>query len=419
GTSTAAVAKKSAPSSESRTRISGFFQNELAYAYKNPDHWSKMRNTLDLSADGRISQGISWKVGGRVVYDPVYDLTSFYGDPVKDDQRLEAAIRETYLDISRGEWDFRVGRQHIIWGEMVGLFFADVASAKDLRELALPDFDMLRIPQWAGRAEYFHGNFHAEAVWIPYMTYDNIGVPGSEFYPFNPSPAAGFQTVIAGEDRPRDLSDSAYGIRLSHIWSGWDVAGFYYSTNDGSPAFSRQISLSPAVITYTPVHERIHQWGLTLGKDLRPMVLKAEAVYTKDRLFSVTRLSDSDGLVSQNFLDYIVGLEWSFPEETRVNAQFFQRWFPDHDPDIFPKKTESGVSFLFSTKALHPKVETELLWVKSLNRDDWLAQFKITWKAGGKLRLAAGADVFHGPPAGLFGQFGEKDRVYTEIRYSF
>ncbi|MFN0315660.1 MAG: hypothetical protein ACKVQA_11560, partial [Burkholderiales bacterium] len=41
GTSTAAVAKKSAPSSESRTRISGFFQNELAYAYKNPDHWSK------------------------------------------------------------------------------------------------------------------------------------------------------------------------------------------------------------------------------------------------------------------------------------------------------------------------------------------------------------------------------------------
>ena len=149
------------------------------------------------------------------------------------------------------------------------------------------------------------------------------------------------------------------------------------------------------------------------------MVLKAEAIYTQDRLFSVTRASDPDGLVSQDLLDYVVGLDWTFPEETRVNAQVFQRWFPDHDPDMFPKKTESGFSLLLSTQAIHPKVEPELLWVKSLNRDDWLAQFKITWKASGKLRLVAGADVFHGPSTGLFGQFDKKDRVYTEVRYTF
>jgi hypothetical protein len=417
GASTAVTAKKSVPPKESRTRISGFFQNELAYAYKNPDHWSKLRNTLEVSAGGSAGKYMKWKIGGRLLYDPVYDGTGFYGDSVAGDQRYESTVRETYLDISLGEWDFRLGRQHVVWGEAVGLFFADVVSAKDLREFVLPDFDMLRIPQWAARAEYFHGNFHAEALWIPYITYDKIGVPGSEFYPFNPRPVPGFQTVIAGEDKPRGSDEMAYGLRLSHIWSGWDLTGFYYSTNDGTPAFSRQIS--PGVITYTPIHERIHQWGLTLGKDLRPVVLKAEAIYTKDRLFSVTTPADLDGLVEQDLLDYVIGLDWAFPKDTRVNAQVFQRWFPDHDPDMILKKAESGFSLLLSTQALHSKVESELLWVKSLNRDDWLAQFKITWKAGRKLRLAAGADVFHGPQAGLFGQFGEKDRVYTEIRYSF
>ena len=72
-------------------------------------------------------------------------------------------MRETYLDVSAGDWDFRLGRQQIVWGEMVGLFFADVVSAKDLREFVLPDFDYLRIPQWSVRTEYFKGDFHGEA----------------------------------------------------------------------------------------------------------------------------------------------------------------------------------------------------------------------------------------------------------------
>jgi hypothetical protein len=33
--------------------------------------------------------------------------------------------------------------------------------------------------------------------------------------------------------------------------------------------------------------------------------------------------------------------------------------------------------------------------------------------------LLVGADVFKGPALGLFGQYGQKDRVYSEVRYSF
>jgi hypothetical protein len=300
---------------------------------------------------------------------------------------------------------------------MVGLFFADVVSAKDMRQLVLPDFDMIRIPQWAARAEYFSGDFHAEAVWIPYMTYDDIGKPGAEFYPFTPPALPGLQTVIAKEEKPHGLDDSAYGVRFSWLQGGWDVAGFYYTANDPSVSFSRQTTA--ATITYQPIHDRIHQLGATLGKDLGPMVLKAEAVYTRDRLFYTAAPLDADGLVRQDFLDYIVGLEWSFPQETRFNVQFFQRWFPDHDADIMPDEVESGVSLLLSTQALHPKLEPEVLLVRSLERNDWSGQFKLSWRLDGNWRLAAGADIFEGPADGLFGMFDDKDRVYTELRYTF
>jgi hypothetical protein len=149
------------------------------------------------------------------------------------------------------------------------------------------------------------------------------------------------------------------------------------------------------------------------------MVLKAETIYTKDKLFNTTSATDTDGLVKQDMLDYVVGLEWSFPQETRFNAQFFQRWFPNHNAGIVPDKTESGISLLLSTQALHSRLEPELLLIRSLNRDDWLAQFKLTWKPGGNWRLAAGVDIFEGPATGLFGMFDDKDRVYTEVRYSF
>ena len=48
---------------------------------------------------------------------------------------------------------------------MVGVFVADVVSAKDMREFILPDFNAPRIPQWAARAEYFPHHYHVDRCW--------------------------------------------------------------------------------------------------------------------------------------------------------------------------------------------------------------------------------------------------------------
>src|SRR5690606_33398679 len=111
----------------------------------------------------------------------------------------------------------RLGKQNIVWGEMVGLFFADVVSAKDMREFVLPEFEQIRIPQWAVRAEWFGDDAHAEFVWLPAPATDRIGEPGAEFYPHPPAiPGLGYD--IEGEERPsRRFSNGGFGARGSML----------------------------------------------------------------------------------------------------------------------------------------------------------------------------------------------------------
>ena len=392
----------------------GFSQLEIADNYSSPEHFSKAKLRTELSRTGQFNEHIKWKIGGRFDYDAAYDVSNFYPPAVRNDQRQQFFLRENYLDISAGNFDFRLGRQHVIWGEMVGLFFADVVSAKDLREFILPAFDILRIPQWAMRAEYSKNDIHAEVLWIPVPTLDEIGKPGADFYP---GPLRGTASYLAEDRSGRNVGNSNYGFRLSQLKNGWDVSGFYYHSLDASSTFYR-VSGPTEPLVFQPRHDQIDQFGSTVTKDFGSVVLKGELVYTDGRKFNVARPAAIDGLVRQNTLDYALGLDFSLPAESRLNLQFFQRIFFAHDPGIFSDKVENGASILLNGK-LWQKVEAQTLLIHSLNHNDWMFRPRLSWNFERNWNWAVGADVFGGKPSGLFGRFNHNDRVYTELRYSF
>ena len=395
----------------------GFVQGEAAYTVRDPQHWSKAKVIVELGRSGNLGGGVKWKVSARAYYDSVFALEGgFYPAAVRHDQRSQFQWRETYVDFAAGWLDFRIGRQHVVWGEMVTLFFADVVSARDLREFVLPDFEMLRIPQWAARAEYFGDEFHAEALWIPLPTIDEIGRRGAEFYPLavDRDPFLGPILTIATEEKPRRrLSNTNYGLRLGAIRNGWDLAGFYYHSIDVQPTFYRT-----ALTTLTPRHDKIDQLGATLAKDFGSFVLKGEAVYTQGRQFNVTRFAELDSVVPSDTLDWIVGADLTPFDDGRFTVQLFQRLFTDHDSDMVTDRTETGITLLLSGK---PRSDIELqgLLIHSLNRSDWMFRPKLTWNVRKNWRWVFGVDLFKGPPTALFGQFDFRDRIYTDLRYSF
>lgn len=392
----------------------GFSQLEIADTYSSPEHLSKAKLRTELSRTGQVNEHIKWKVSGRFDYDAAYDLSNFYPSAVRRDQRYEFFLRENYVDISAGNFDFRLGRQHVIWGEMVGLFFADVVSAKDMREFVLPAFDVLRIPQWAMRAEYSKNDIHAEVLWIPVPTLDEIGKPGADFYP---GPLRGVASYLPEDRSGRNVGNSNYGVRLSQLKNGWDVSAFYYHSLDASSTFYRVSGFNEPLV-FQPRHDKIDQLGGTFAKDFGSVVLKGELIYTDGRKFNVARPTAENGLAIQNTLDYVLGLDFSLPAETRLNLQFFQRVFFAHDPGLFLDRFENGASVLLNGKLWH-KLEAQALMIHSLNRSDWMFRPRLSWNFEKNWRWAVGADIFGGQSTGLFGRFNHNDRVYTELRFSF
>ena len=393
------------------------------YNYAEPAHWSRAVGRLQLSGQGEVAGKLKWKIGGRVDVDPIYFDSDFYLEPVKRNQRLNFFYRENYIDFAAGDWDFRLGAQHIVWGEVVGLFFADVVSARDMREFLLPSFDIIRIPQWAARAEYFAGDSHLELVWIPVPTFDKIGKPGADFYPAplpSPTPPE-IAALFQNPQRPdRKLSNSNFGVRVNTLVAGWDLAGFYYRSFSTEPTFYRVPSDIPGEpFVFQPRYDRIWQVGGTLSKDFGDFVLRGETVYAHGQGYSLADLAAPDSVVKRSTLDYILSVEFSLPGDTRVNVQGFQRvFFGGPEGNLAIKSEGVGASIFVSTK-LTSSLEPQLLWIQNFSHAGGLIRPRLNWYAAKNTTVGFGVDIFTGPADGFFGRYTNRDRLYAELRYDF
>lgn len=390
----------------------GYGEVGMAWTYADPEHWSKLRARGELGGSGALTSAIHWKLSARADADGAPDAGHFYPQAVRRDQRADFKVRDAYVDISAGDWDYRLGRQNVVWGEMVGLFFADVVSARDLREFLLPEFEALRIPQWTARAEYFKDDFHAEFIWIPVPSYDDVGKPGGEFFPV-PALAASGVRFRADQKPDQRLGNTNWGVRLSTLKAGWDVSGFYYRSMDRSQTYYPMPDGS-----FEPRHDPIQQLGGTLTKDFGEFVLKSEVVLTHGRKFNLFYPDPPFyGMKASDTAEYVVGVD--IPTgDWRFNAQLFARTLFDHAKAMGFDRHEPGGSILVNRK-FGDAVEAEVLMVTAFKRTDYTVRPKLVWRFAPSWRSQVGVDVFGGKPQGMFGRFEDRDRAYVEVRRDF
>ena len=350
-----------------------------------------------LGASGQFNERTKWKATVRVDVDPVYYFSNFYPEPVKQDQRFNAMVRETYIDTTR-----RAGTCASAVRTSSGARSSVYSSAtwfprRDERDFILPQFDIIRIPQWAARGEYFAGDSHLELVWIPYPSYNDIGKPGAEFFPVQLPPPPGFSQTFLGERIPdRNLSNTNYGLRLSTLKGGWDLSGFYYASLDATPTFYRTVIPGPtATLQYQPVHDRIWQAGATLGKASVVCVQDRRRIHL-GRNYNVFTLAHPTGVVPQNTLDYIFSFDFTLPRETRSQCAVLSETFLHYDSNLIWTSSNSGVSVLLRGK-LGLQVGARILVIQGLNPSNNLIRPRLTYHPARNWRASLGVDIFNGP----------------------
>ncbi len=399
--------------------LSGYIKNETAYRLSEPGEFTKVKNIFFLRKTGSLSADISYKVSGRLFYDAIFDLTDNYPEAVRKDQEFEGDIRDTYLDISGGDLDLRIGKQQIVWGEAVGLFFADVVNAKDLREFVLPDFDYIRIPQWATDIEYTKGHAHLEFVWIPLLEFNKLGVPVSEFSPSAAIPQGVMATSRSIKEPSDSLKNSETGARASYLTGGWDLSVFHLYTWDKFPVNLRTI-VNPSLYTFHPEHRRLNISGFTFAKEVSDIILKGEFIYNNGKYFSVLDKNDMDGVVKRDYIDYLLGIDYTLFERVDLNVQFMQRVISDYEPTIFREAhISSSASIWLKTGFLENTIEPEIFFVSDLKERDMMVRPRVNFKFRENWQTRIGADIFGGGDEGIFGQFNNRDRIYGEVRYDF
>jgi hypothetical protein len=410
-------------------RVRGRLAEEFAYRLHDPGDVAKLKTLGWLEGKYTFSEAVNLRAGVRGWYDAVFEATDRYPNNVRRDQETDLSLREAILTLSHGEFDVRLGRQQIVWGEAISTFVTDVVNPKDFREFVLPDFTELRIPIWALDAQWrLARNVTLEGVWTPDTMHNRLPKRGAEFQ---------FQTVefrfrnpvvqLPDDEDQFSLARSEGGLRLSVLREGWDVSLIYYDQADKSPVFfQRRVADTPPrpyQIALEPRHPRLHIVGATLAKSFEPVVVRAELAVSVGKRYETSDPLDVDGVVRRDTIDYLVGVDFPLAWDIDAALQLSQKILTGDatnltKPGVAGQVTTS-LALRLTTGFLDNTLNPSLLFVVGLERADFRLSPRLEWVISGSVTMAIGADIFEGDRRTLYGQFDRNDRVTFTTTWRF
>ena len=335
---------------------------------------------------------------------------------------VDIELREAFIDTEIGNAFVRLGKQQIVWGQADGLKVLDVINPQSFREFILDDFEDSRIPLWTLNAEIPIGDTLLQLLWIPDTTYDDLPGAGAT-YKFTspllvPQVPPGVPVSIEPLQKPDDfIGDSDVGSRLSMFIGGWDLSFNYAYHYFDTPVTRREIT--PAGISVQQNYERTHLIGGSLSNVIGDFTLRGELGFSSDRYFLTNDINDNDGIINSGEVSYVFGLDYQGWRDWFVSGQIFQSIITDPEPGLVRDRVDTSLTFLVRRDFLNDSLQAEALLIQSLNQEDGILQASLNYEWRSNIELNISADVFYGHSNGIFGQFGQNDRVSMGIEIGF
>jgi hypothetical protein len=378
--------------------FNGFITQESALGVDNSAFSGKhlsAYSTLQVEWEYKLNESLSLYCINRLFGDQAYNLNHNDGwwqraneqksQPTNARRNMEwewnindrgwEVFREIYFDIYTENWQFRLGKQQVIWGESDGLRLMDCINPQDLRrEFNLRDsdegYEYTRIPLWLLKATYFPNiepfgvrDLQVEFIINPGNPDINrlelYGSEGGVWATETPNLPYGVRVDVDDKTHSTNLDNSEFAMRIMGDYDGWlFTLNGYYGYQQENTAILVPTGLEvgdpwdDAFITLNFDKKFYHKKlvGFTLNKELTKIrlrkttspVLRVEALYEFDKPFCYEGDKIGDmawtGLnpaytTSRKFKDQIrlmLGFDWQIyiralnkRESFFTSAQFF------------------------------------------------------------------------------------------------
>jgi hypothetical protein len=392
----------------------------------------RLRNRVNLQFDAEFPGEWKGRIEGWAFYDMAYLLNGRgnYTTQVRNEYEFDWDLREVYLQGAvHDRVDVKVGRQIVIWGRSESLRVLDILNPLDNREPGRVDLEDLRRPLAMGRVDGYLGDWTLSAFAIPEIRFDLIPPLGSDFLPVGESPVPGLQ-ALPSEHKPDSFENWEFAGALTGTFSGWDIsfhgAWYYDDRSRLKPAPS-----NPLLVKL--VHDRLWMLGTGGNYTTGSWLLKGELVYLHGLGFE--KVSSKAGVpvpprsTDKSRVDALLGAEYYGMIDTTITLEVVNRQLIGYGNSLSLSRTldalpdsEQEVSFRISRNFMNERLSVTALGIllsEELGDPAMIFRLGADYDLKDALVLGGGILIFQEGDFGPFDKWGQNDRFFLSLKWSF
>jgi hypothetical protein len=364
---------------------------------------SRLRLSLGLGLDYRLSEEWKCKISGKGFYDLAYALNGRgkYTGEVLDEHEDEVELGETYVQGPvLDDLDLKAGRQVAVWGKSESIRVTDVLNPLDNREPGLVDIEDLRLPVGMTRLDYYLGRWSLTGIAVHEIRFDKDPPYGSDFYPV--------ETPLPPEETP---DETEYALAVNGILSGWDISFYWARLFEDRPHV--ELDSTRTVLR----HSRLTMLGAAMDLARGNWLLKSEAAYFEGLEYYTLPGEE------KSRIDVLAGIEYSGFGETTISVEAANRHIAGFEEEMkeepdSAKEDEFLTALRYRRDFLNQTLHLTLLALTfgANGQDGALQRCSLQYDLTDEVSFTGGLVIYE---SGDRYDFKDNDRLFLEARYGF